>query len=162
MYHYAGKNYYFTVQHILIQFNEYVKEQVEDLYGYSASGDLDASIAGPYIEARNDIADDNELGMLTPVNEDNVKDSLVAVGDYYYYDETQKETYNETSKIFNGYVKVAYHNYSDSTGLTYKLVNAVGDKNKDDVVTKEQLEELYADKEIKLCRNSSEQIEFSS
>lgn len=153
MYHYAGKNYYFTVQHILIQFNEYVKEQVEDLYGYSASGDLDASIAGPYIEARNDIADDNELGMLTPVNEDNIKDSLVAVGDYYYYDETQKETYNETSKIFNGYVKVAYHNYSDSTGLTYKLVNAVGDKNKDDVVTKEQLEELYADKEIKLMAN---------
>ena len=154
MYHYAGQNYYFTVQHILIQFNEYVKEQVEDLYGYSASGDLDASIAGPYITARNELADANELGMLTPVNEDNIKDSLVAIGDYYYYDETRKAEYDEDDNIFNGYVKVAAHYYSESTGeLTYKLTADIGEAHEGDVVTKEELEELYEDQDLELLAN---------
>lgn len=154
MYHYAGKNYYFTVQHILVQFTEYVKEQVEGLYGYSASGDLDASIAGPYIEARNTIADEHELAMLTPINEDNMKDSLVEIGDYYYFDKTQKETYKPADNIFNGYIKVAVHECDNSTGeVTYKLTADVGESHKGDVVTKEQLNELYVEKEIKLMAN---------
>ena len=31
MYHYAGQNYFFTVQHILLQFSDYVEEQVNKL-----------------------------------------------------------------------------------------------------------------------------------
>lgn len=154
MYHYAGKNYYFTVQHILLKFTSYIEEQVQGLYGYSASGDLDASISGPYIAARNEIATDHELSMLTAVNEDNLKDSIVAIGDYYYYDETKEEIYEPANNIFNGYVKVAKHHYNETTGeLTYKAVAAIGDIEVDDVVTKEQLEEAYEDKEIKHLAN---------
>lgn len=90
-YHYNGRNYFFTVQHILIQFDDYMSEKVENLDGYpsGSSADYDDAIYKNFITNRNKLV--NDYIMLTEINKDAVEqfgDCLVIKGNYYIYDET--------------------------------------------------------------------------
>lgn len=153
LYHYGGSTYYFTVQHILIKFSEKIDEEVKKLYGYSASGNYDSMIGDAYVAARNDLAEDFNKAMLTPVNTDAQKDSIVTFGNYYYYDEDQKDVYDTTKKVYHGYVQLSEYSYNESTGeITHNYFSDGGtgllkDKyNEDDVVlmaTKEDVIKTY-------------------
>ena len=115
-YHYKGRYYYFSVQHILVKFSDYVLEQVEALPGYGVN-DANEIISDNYVDARDDIATDRNAAILTKVNTDAMKDSLIAVGDYYYFDESQKTEWDPTNNIYYGYIKLTNHtiNYVDGT-----------------------------------------------
>lgn len=123
LYHYKGRDYYFSVQHILVKFSDYVLEQVENIPGYGTS-DANEVIANNYVTARDNIATTKKAGILTKINTDNLKDTLVAVGDYYYYDESQKTVWKPEDNIYYGYVKLTTHTESSidyATGVvTYE------------------------------------------
>jgi len=116
LYHYQGRNYYFSVQHILVSFNEYVNEQVQALEGYGVAN-AGESIYQKYIEDRNAIATENAKAILTEVKKDAEKGTLVSAGSYYYYDESKKEVYVDTAdeKIYNGYVLLASTKFDSSS-----------------------------------------------
>lgn len=117
LYHYEGRNYYFSVQHILVQFTEYAMEQVQGLEGYGVSNSGEA-ITNKYVEDRNNIAVDAASSILTKINKDAEKGTIVPFGSYYYYDETKKE-----SKADNyGYIKL-------STGVYDPATNKVNQTN---------------------------------
>lgn len=116
LYHYQGRNYYFSVQHILVQFTDYVMEQVQNLEGYGVTN-AGKSVYEKYISDRKAIADANAKALLTEVNKDAEKGTLVSAGSYYYYDESKKETYIDTvdEKIYNGYVLLASTKFDSAT-----------------------------------------------
>lgn len=126
MYHYQGKYYYFSVQHILLSFTDTILEQVKALDGYGVTN-ANEHLAGSYIAARNDIATEKEAGILTEVK--NQKDSIIAIGDYYYYDETKKDVWQDGADdtdtetygkpIYYGYVKLTKHTVGDDGSVTY-------------------------------------------
>lgn len=120
LYSYNGQNYFFSVQHILVKFTDYVQEQVKALEGYnsSSSSDYDEVISKLYKENRNRLAEDYKLSMLTPINEKNEFDTVKIFGDYYYYDADQKEVYDTTKNIFNGYIKLEKTETTDADGKT--------------------------------------------
>ncbi len=102
LYHYEGRNYYFSVQHILVQFTSYVMEQVQGLEGYGVSNSGEA-ITNKYVEDRNQIAVEAANAILTKVNKDAEKGTIATFGSYYYFDEAKKE-----SKADNyGYIKLS-------------------------------------------------------
>lgn len=170
LYHYEGRNYYFSVQHILVQFTDYVMEQVQNLEGYGVSSSGEA-ITDKYIEDRNQIAVDSAKAILTKVNKDAEKGTIVPFGSYYYYDETKKEVYDTTEGIYNGYVKLSTGVYDSATNkvnqtntktytnsegkeITWESDEAVLMATKDDVtesftynyeVWKAKVDELFAD-----------------
>ena len=114
LYHYEGRNYYFSVQHILVSFTEYVMEQVQNLEGYGVTN-AGKVITEKYEKDRKDIADASNLAILTKVNKDAEKGTIVPFGSYYYYDESKKEVYDETEEIFYGYVKLSTGVYDPGT-----------------------------------------------
>lgn len=120
LYSYNGQNYFFSVQHILVKFSDYLSEQVTALEGYnsSSSTDLDEVISKLYKENRDKLANDYYLSMLTPINEKNEFDSVKIFGDYYFYDENQKEIYDTTKKTYNGYIKLDKQETTDADGKT--------------------------------------------
>ncbi len=119
LYNYNGKNFFFTVQHILIQFDDFISEEIKNLKGYtdSSSSNLDAAVADQFKADREELVKKYK-GMLATVNEDNYKElsSLQAEIDknvkYYYYDEASND------KTGAGYIEVT----KDST--TGKYVNS--------------------------------------
>ncbi len=118
-YHYEGKYYYFSVQHILVKFSDYVLEQVEELPGYGVN-DANEIISDDYVVARDKIASEKKQGILTKINTDAMKDTLVAVGDYYYFDESQKTEWKPEDEIYYGYVKLTNHTIDYVNGtVTY-------------------------------------------
>ena len=99
LFNFDGKYYYFTVQHILVKYDDYMTGEIAKLEGYSSSNDYDAVVNDIYVAERNKLTD--AYTMLTPVNEDTLemfKDALVndnageGVGDYYFYDEDLEKT----------------------------------------------------------------------
>ena len=116
LYHYEGRDYYFSVQHILVSFTDYVMEQVKNLDGYGVTN-AGESIYKKYLSDRNDIATANAKAILTEVNKDAEKGTLVSAGSYYYFDEAKKEVYVDTAdeKIYNGYVLLANTKFNAST-----------------------------------------------
>lgn len=114
LYHYQGRNYYFSVQHILIKFTDYLQEKVESLDGYGVTN-ANELIAKNYTEARDKLATDFVDAILAKINTDNEKKTIAAVGDYYYYDEAQKSVYDASKNLFYGYAKLSTHNYNTST-----------------------------------------------
>lgn len=116
-YHYQGKDYYFSVQHILVKFSDYVLEQVEKIPGYGVTNANDI-IAQNYVTARDNIAKTKNNAILTKVNTDILKDTLVAVGDYYYYDEAKKTEWDEVNHIYYGYVQLTTHD-NDANVIEY-------------------------------------------
>ena len=117
MYHYQGRDYYFSVQHILVKFSDYILEQVEKIPGYGTNN-ANSIISDKYIQTRDELADNKKSGILTKINVDNLKETLVAVGDYYYYDESQKTEWDEAKNIYYGYVKLTNHSIVDGE-VTY-------------------------------------------
>ena len=118
-YHYEGRYYYFSVQHILVKFSDYILEQVEAIPGYGVN-DANEIISDKYVDARDEIATTKKAGILTKVNTDTLSDSIIAVGDYYYYDESQKTVWNTTDNIYYGYVKLTNHTVDYANGtVTY-------------------------------------------
>ena len=111
LYHYEGRNYYFSVQHILVQFTDYVMEQVENIEGYGVSNAGEV-IADKYVTERDKIATERYEAILTEVKKDAQKDTLITLGDYYYYDEAKKEIWDEPNNIYYGYVKLAENSYN--------------------------------------------------
>ena len=118
LYHYGGTNYYFTVQHILVQYSGYLSEQVKKLHGYSSSGNYDSSISDPYIAERDRLTNTYDLALLGTVNKDAEKDSITTFGNYYYFDENLEKTYNEDDKIYYGYVQLSEYKVENGE---YKL-----------------------------------------
>ncbi len=110
LYHYKGRNYYFSVQHVLVKFTDYLQEQVEAIDGYGVTN-ANAIIAKTYTEARDKLATDYKQAILTKVNTDNEKKTIISVGDYYYYDESKREVFDASKNIFYGYVKLSSHTF---------------------------------------------------
>ncbi len=119
LYHYQGRNYYFSVQHILVSFTDYVLEQVQNLDGYGVKN-AGSFIYEKYVQDRNEIAGlvgEKAQGkaILTEVKKDAEKGTLISAGSYYYYDESKREVYSETDKIYNGYVLLATTTFDADT-----------------------------------------------
>ena len=91
LYNYNGRNYFFTVQHILVKYDDYMTEQVSKLPGYnSGSSDYDAMIHQNFVKERDKIT--NAYSMMTTVNKDNAErfaenEEIKVYGNYYFYDE---------------------------------------------------------------------------
>lgn len=107
LYHYQGRVYYFSVQHILLAFGTELSNKVQNLEGYDSK---DFNESKNFIEARKDLAEENKFGILVEIDENRAKNTLLAISDYYYFDEGKKDVYDESSNIFNGYVKLTTHN----------------------------------------------------
>ncbi len=137
LYHYQGRNYYFSVQHILVSFTDYVLEQVQALEGYGVTNSGEA-ITNKYIADREAIATNGISAILTKVNKDAEKGTLISVGEYYYFDETKKESkadnygyiklttseYNSTTKKYEVKTSTSYTN-SEGKEITYESDEAV-------------------------------------
>lgn len=104
LYHYNGQNYFFTVQQILVGFDDATNNLITKLPGYtsSSSSDYDEMINSVFVEARNELAENRTV--LTKVNLDNGFDSIdiESYAKYYYYDEKLS---NDESKNF-GYIEI--------------------------------------------------------
>ena len=139
LYSYDGENYFFSVQHILVKFTDSLTTELKAIEGYSASGDYDDVIAGVYKEKRDQLAENNTLGMLTPINEDNEFKSVEIMGDYYFFDEELVDVYDTTKEVYNGYVKLTKiddENYQNAFDLTtYDAEKVQYMANAEDVLT---------------------------
>lgn len=112
LYHYQGRNYYFSVQHILLAFDE-------DLSSQFGTDSDDPDQHDVYVGVRNEIANANKYAILVEVDETREKNTLVSVCDYYYYDETKKDVYDVGNNIFNGYIKLTNHTVDGNGKITY-------------------------------------------
>ncbi len=109
-YHYNGSNYFFSVQHILVQFDDTQTDELSEMTGYNSSSsyDFDAEIYESYSSARETFVNNliSSGTLLTEVNFDNeftsIEEELKTYGNYYYYDES------DTSESNNyGYIKLS-------------------------------------------------------
>ncbi len=102
LYNYNGKNVFFTVQHILVKYDDHMTDVVKNLDGYAASNeDYDKVIHENFVKERNELTD--AYTMFTTINEDAVKEagkSINVVGNYYFYD---KEFAGDAANN-NGYI----------------------------------------------------------
>ncbi len=127
LYHYKGVNYFFTVQQILVKFNDEQTNTVKALPGYS-SNELDNEIAKVYRQKREELAASYDAAgaMLSEINEKSGIKSIDIIGDYYYYDDTLA---NEPAENY-GYKKLTrtletvdgknIYIYRDSSNKEYK------------------------------------------
>lgn len=122
LYHYNGQNYFFTVQQILVKFDDNQTNMLKDLDGYSSS-EIDSTISDVYKQNRENFATslDASGALLTEINEDTGIESITILGDYYYYDEALK---NSASDNY-GYKKLTKSTteddvYTDASGNEYK------------------------------------------
>lgn len=143
LYNYNGKYYYFTVQHILVGYDTYMKGEIAKLPGYSADGkvDVEEAQAEVYLEARQKLTD--SYAMLTEIKEDNIKDSLVIKGDYYYYDSKLKGNKDKNY----GYIKVlkATEDEAEAHDVEYYIDNGnnIFDVDYDTVVDTSEYDVKY-------------------
>lgn len=162
LYHYNGQNYFFTVQHILVQNDEHITEDIKNIPGYDSSGkfDYDASnpdsVANQFFEQRKDLTDN--YFMASSVNEDNVK-SIIDMTDYayhYYYDSSRANQGDNW-----GYIRIVkegegddakYFEDADADGVA-DLIDADNDGDVDDKIEVEKSKVLYlaTDEQIELC-----------
>lgn len=116
LYHYQGNYYYFSVQHILLAFDDNLSEKVGEIEGNGSSEEFDG---GNYVDERNQCAEDNKLGILVEIDEAREKNTIKTYANYYYYDEDRKDIYDATAegsdaKIYNGYVQLTTMNVDGS------------------------------------------------
>lgn len=156
LYHYNGATYYFSVQHILIAFDDELSAGVQELPFYTSDDSIrETEDDKIFVQARQEFADENYKGILVEIDEAREKNTLKTVCNYYYYDEGRKDLYDvtadgSTAKIYNGYVQLTtrdtngdyvWNAYTSSDGTTISTAagaedNAVGVKkmaNLDDV-----------------------------
>ncbi len=113
-YNYKGRNYFFSVQHILVKYDDYMTEKVKNLDGYSSSSstDYDYEIYKNFLKQRNELTDN--YTMLTEINKDvqeQFGDCLTVLGDYYYYDSKLE---GDSTKNY-GYIKVTVSGEEEKT-----------------------------------------------
>lgn len=113
LYNYNGRNYFFTVQHILVKYDDYMTETVGKIYGApDSSSDHYDVISSSYKTEREALT--KEYSMLTEINEkakEKFGNCLDIVGSYYYYDEEYKG-----NKDYNyGYLKLKTTTNEDKT-----------------------------------------------
>ena len=129
LYHYDGRDYYFTVQHILVKNDEYITKKIQKLPGYDSTGKFDYDATGAdsvyqqFVNERNSLT--NSYFMASAVNKDNLKDSIVLektsggstvkYANYYTYD-------SERTDINDGYIYVIkdgdkYYEDADNDGV---------------------------------------------
>ena len=147
-YNYNGRNYFFTVQHILVQYDDYMSAEIKKIPGYSASSDYDSIISEPYKKERFEKTEAYKNAMLTNINKD-VKEQfgngLEVKGNYYYFDETL-----EGDKDNNfGYIKLFPVEVDGK--ITYRKVE--GDANS--VVAEEDVLYMATAEEIVECYNAN-------
>ncbi len=144
-YNYNGRNYFFTVQHILVQYDEYMTEEIKKIPGYSSGSDYDSIISAPYKQERLEKTEAYKKAMLTNINKD-VKEqfgnSLEIKGNYYFYDEELK---GDSTNNF-GYIKL-YPVEVDGK-MTYRKIenDATSAVDEEDVLymaTAEEVVECY-------------------
>ena len=134
LYNYKGRNYYFTVQHILVKYDDYITAEIKKIPGYpSGSVDYDASVNDVFAANRKELTD--SYAMLTAINEDSVEQlkSINVVGNYYYYDEAFA---GNASKNY-GYIALE-KNVDGDGNVTYERV---GDDSHT-MLTDEQAEDV--------------------
>ncbi len=128
LYNYKGKEYFFTVQHILVKYDDYMTSEVKKIPGYNSSGaDYDEMIYNNYVAKRDELT--NNYSMYTTINKDNIErfktnNEIEIFGDYYYYD---KEFEGESSKNF-GYVSLVVSEEEGKTVYRRSDNNAVVDE----------------------------------
>ena len=147
-YNYNGRNYFFTVQHILVQYDNYMAEEIKKIPGYSSSSDYDAVVSGPYKEERLEKTEAYKNAMLTNVNKD-VKeqfgDCLEITGNYYFYDEAFE---GDSTKNF-GYIKL--HPVEVDGKMTYRKV----ENDAESVVAEEDVLYMATADEVVSCYNAN-------
>lgn len=152
LYHYDGQNYFFTVQHILVQNDDYISEQIKELPGYDSTGNFDydaseeSSVANQFLKDRKDLTDN--YFMAAAVNKDNIKDVIEVDGfaDYYYYDETRANEANNW-----GYISVVKIPDGEDAFKYYEKIDA--DPGYDETKEIEESKVLYlaTDEQIEAC-----------
>lgn len=117
LYHYNGQYYYFSVQHILVGFDDYMNSRNSRIIGYDVSNDKYGNISDQIKQERDDLVDKYIAAgvLLSKVNKDNQEDlSHVTVhGNYYYYD---KEAVDN--------VLAKYPNKADNAALDAEMADA--------------------------------------
>ncbi len=119
LYNYNGQNFFFSVQHILIKFDDYISGKISELEGYaSGSGtDYDAVISEYFKNARKELVEKYKNGMLAAVNKDNylaqtsIAEFVDGVVKPYYFDETKNDENG------NGYIKLEVEFKEDKTSV---------------------------------------------
>lgn len=145
LYNYKGKNIFFTVQHILVKYDDYMTDEVSKLDGYAASGaDYDKVIHDNFVLERNTMTD--AYTMFTTINKDAVEQFGKAIsvnGNYYYYDETLEGD----SANNNGYILL---DVSEVDGeKVYKKTGT------DTVVDETDVQYLASEDDILNCYNTT-------
>lgn len=135
LYSYNGQNYFFSVQHILIKFTDYLNTKVKELEGYPTSSyDYDAHTSEVYKANRDNLANEYATAILGEVNENTGLNSIHVEGSYYYYDETQKDVYDETTGVLYGYVKVSKTEIEEEGNTVTSYVDMQGNSYSGDDV----------------------------
>ncbi len=152
LYHYDGQNYFFTVQHILVQNDEYLTDQIKNLEGYDETGKLDYDIENPdsigsqFLANRKNLTDN--YFMASVVNEKNIKASIEVAkyAKYYYYDESRT---SENS----GYIQLVKVEEQDKEPKYYEDADKDGIKDAEETteIDKADVKYLISDEDIELC-----------
>lgn len=95
LYNYEGQNFFFTVQHILIKYDDYISKKITELDGYTSgsSSDLDYELSKAFKLARENLV--KGYKMMAEVNKDNYA-KQTTISDFvnkqvypYYFDESK-------------------------------------------------------------------------
>lgn len=151
LYHYNGQNYFFTVQHILVQNDEHISADIKDIPGYTESGsfDYDASsedsVAKQFFDKREELT--NAYFMASAVNEKNVTKSIniAPYANYYFYDETRTDDNS-------GYIKLVKVGEGDDVKY-FEDTDKDGVKDDDETTEVDKSKALYlaSDEDIENC-----------
>lgn len=145
LYNYAGKNYFFSVQHILVAYDDYMTETISNLTGYTSGDyDFDSVINDNYIQERDALT--KAYTMLTTINEDAVeqfKQSITVLGNYYYFD----EAFEGDSDNYYGYIPLNLTEVNDEK--VYTRIDTNEEVDEDDV------QFLATETDIINCYNST-------
>ena len=144
LYNYKGRNYFFTVQHILVKYDDYMTDEITKIDGYSSNSKYEEPIYSKYATERDALT--NGYAMMTSINEDAVeqfKKSITVAGKYYYFDKQYK---GDNAHNF-GYIELTKTGEGDE--ITYKR----NDTN--EVVAEEDVLFMATDEEVISCYNTN-------
>ena len=134
LYHFDGAFYYFTIQHILVAFNDYLTEAIKAIpeYNDSSSANPSLDVNNVLVEKRKNLVEQYTKSMLTKLNlkdseEDTAEEgetkeqvslfeSIEKFGDYYFYDEDLKDKYG------------FYYLQKSEDGFVTDAIELLGDK----------------------------------
>ena len=151
LFNFEGKYYYFTVQHILVKYDDYMTGEIAKIDGYSSSNDYDAVVNDHYIAERNELTK-NYL-MMTEIKAESVeqfKDSIAVVGDYYIYDEDAEKT--AANKYGYTWLEKRADVVEEDEEQTYTYYYTGGEKYEGDV---DEIKYMATEKQVIDCYNNN-------